>query len=77
MLALSVVEYKSSSLPDDVIPYNYPFIFGSGSCRTSFHPLCAREASHRMEVWGKYGSDNVGGLFSSRIMLLLHFNYVS
>ncbi|KAM6542936.1 hypothetical protein CsatB_007383 [Cannabis sativa] len=30
-----------------------------GSCRTSFHPLCAREASHRMEVWGKYGSDNV------------------
>ncbi|XP_029126709.1 uncharacterized protein LOC109795723 isoform X2 [Cajanus cajan] len=30
-----------------------------GSCRTSFHPLCAREASHRMEVWAKYGNDNV------------------
>ncbi|PON76627.1 Autoimmune regulator [Parasponia andersonii] len=30
-----------------------------GSCRTSFHPLCAREASHRMEVWGKFGSDKV------------------
>ncbi|XP_062101492.1 uncharacterized protein LOC133807282 isoform X2 [Humulus lupulus] len=35
------------------------FLFGSGSCRTSFHPLCAREASHRMEVWGKHGCDNV------------------
>nr|KYP70024.1 NuA3 HAT complex component NTO1 [Cajanus cajan] len=31
----------------------------TGSCRTSFHPLCAREASHRMEVWAKYGNDNV------------------
>uniref|UniRef100_A0A6N2MLW5 PHD-type domain-containing protein n=1 Tax=Salix viminalis TaxID=40686 RepID=A0A6N2MLW5_SALVM len=30
-----------------------------GSCRTSFHPICAREARHRIEVWGKYGSDNV------------------
>ncbi|KAK7353135.1 hypothetical protein VNO80_18575 [Phaseolus coccineus] len=30
-----------------------------GSCRTSFHPLCAREARHRMEVWAKYGNDNV------------------
>ncbi|XVF64660.1 hypothetical protein PTKIN_Ptkin09bG0185800 [Pterospermum kingtungense] len=30
-----------------------------GTCRTSFHPICAREASHRMEVWGRYGSDNI------------------
>ncbi|XP_004515667.1 uncharacterized protein [Cicer arietinum] len=30
-----------------------------GSCRTSFHPLCAREARHRMEVWAKYGNDNI------------------
>uniref|UniRef100_A0A2P2MIM3 PHD finger protein 14-like n=1 Tax=Rhizophora mucronata TaxID=61149 RepID=A0A2P2MIM3_RHIMU len=30
-----------------------------GTCRTAFHPICAREARHRMEVWGKYGSDNV------------------
>ncbi|TKY74324.1 Jade-1 protein [Spatholobus suberectus] len=30
-----------------------------GSCRTSFHPICAREARHRMEVWAKYGNDNV------------------
>ncbi|KAL2339843.1 hypothetical protein Fmac_007783 [Flemingia macrophylla] len=30
-----------------------------GSCRSSFHPLCAREARHRMEVWAKYGNDNV------------------
>ncbi|GLT41377.1 hypothetical protein SLA2020_154450 [Shorea laevis] len=30
-----------------------------GTCRTSFHPMCAREARHRMEVWGKYGCDNV------------------
>lgn len=30
-----------------------------GSCRTPFHPLCAREARHRMEVWAKYGNDNI------------------
>ncbi|KAL4566204.1 hypothetical protein LXL04_030316 [Taraxacum kok-saghyz] len=30
-----------------------------GSCRTSFHPLCAREAKHRMEIWGKFGCDDV------------------
>ncbi|XP_061350490.1 uncharacterized protein LOC133295665 isoform X2 [Gastrolobium bilobum] len=30
-----------------------------GTCRTSFHPLCAREARHRMEVWAKYDNDNV------------------
>ncbi|KAI4320625.1 hypothetical protein MLD38_034084 [Melastoma candidum] len=30
-----------------------------GSCRTSFHPICAREASHRMEIWGKFGQDDV------------------
>lgn len=35
------------------------YVFCSGTCRTSFHPLCAREARHRMEVWGKYGCDNV------------------
>lgn len=31
----------------------------NGSCRTSFHPICAREARHRMEIWGKIGSDEV------------------
>ncbi|KAI4388057.1 hypothetical protein MLD38_000427 [Melastoma candidum] len=30
-----------------------------GSCRTSFHPMCAREASHRMEIWGKFGQGDV------------------
>lgn len=30
-----------------------------GTCRTSFHPICAKEARHRMEVWGKHGCDNV------------------
>ncbi|KAF6155503.1 hypothetical protein GIB67_017858 [Kingdonia uniflora] len=30
-----------------------------GTCRTSFHPSCAREAKHRMEIWGKLGCDNV------------------
>ncbi|XP_039055564.1 uncharacterized protein LOC120198295 isoform X2 [Hibiscus syriacus] len=30
-----------------------------GTCRTSFHPICAREARHRMEVWGRYGCDNI------------------
>ncbi|KAL3638770.1 hypothetical protein CASFOL_016677 [Castilleja foliolosa] len=31
----------------------------NGSCRTSFHPICAREARNRMEIWGKLGSDEV------------------
>ncbi|GER37777.1 Phd finger protein, partial [Striga asiatica] len=31
----------------------------NGSCRMSFHPICAREARHRMEIWGKLGSDEV------------------
>jgi hypothetical protein len=39
-------------------------IFCSGTCRTSFHPICAREAKFRMEVWGKYGCDNVSSLFA-------------
>ncbi|KAJ4962456.1 hypothetical protein NE237_022395 [Protea cynaroides] len=30
-----------------------------GTCRTSFHPICAREAKHRMEIWGKSETDNV------------------
>ncbi|PPR88381.1 hypothetical protein GOBAR_AA32315 [Gossypium barbadense] len=30
-----------------------------GTCRNSFHPLCAREAGHRMEVWARYGCDNI------------------
>ncbi|CAL0307848.1 unnamed protein product [Lupinus luteus] len=31
----------------------------NGSCRISFHPLCARQARQRMEVWAKDCSDNV------------------
>ncbi|XP_058217291.1 uncharacterized protein LOC131328357 isoform X2 [Rhododendron vialii] len=31
----------------------------NGTCRTSFHPICAREARHRMEIWGKLGCDDV------------------
>ncbi|KAL6313154.1 hypothetical protein AAG906_024586 [Vitis piasezkii] len=31
----------------------------NGTCRTSFHPMCAREARHRMEIWGKFGCDNL------------------
>ncbi|XP_057490593.1 uncharacterized protein LOC130776403 isoform X2 [Actinidia eriantha] len=31
----------------------------NGTCRTSFHPICAREAKHRMEIWGKLGCDEV------------------
>ncbi|XP_042477350.1 uncharacterized protein LOC122058746 isoform X2 [Macadamia integrifolia] len=30
-----------------------------GTCRTAFHPICAREAKHRMEIWGKIETDNV------------------
>ncbi|CAL0319377.1 unnamed protein product [Lupinus luteus] len=31
----------------------------NGACGASFHPLCAREARHRMEVWAKYGDDDI------------------
>ncbi|WOH00610.1 hypothetical protein DCAR_0519978 [Daucus carota subsp. sativus] len=31
----------------------------NGTCRASFHPICAREARQRMEIWGKFGSDDV------------------
>ncbi|KAM7514976.1 hypothetical protein LguiA_004559 [Lonicera macranthoides] len=31
----------------------------NGTCRTSFHPICARDARHRMEIWGKFGCDDV------------------
>ncbi|XAR62626.1 hypothetical protein NMG60_11017460 [Bertholletia excelsa] len=31
----------------------------NGTCRTSFHPICAREAGHRMEIWAKFGCDDV------------------
>ncbi|XP_038715589.1 uncharacterized protein LOC120009189 isoform X2 [Tripterygium wilfordii] len=30
-----------------------------GACRISFHPICAREAGNRMEVWGSYGCEDV------------------
>lgn len=31
----------------------------NGTCRTSFHPICARDARLRMEIWGKFGCDDV------------------
>ncbi|CAN8240295.1 unnamed protein product [Cochlearia groenlandica] len=31
----------------------------NGTCRASFHPICAREAGNRLEVWGKRGVDTV------------------
>ncbi|KAL1214298.1 histone H3-lysine(4) N-trimethyltransferase ATX1 [Cardamine amara subsp. amara] len=31
----------------------------NGTCRTSFHPICAREAGNRLEVWGRQGCDTV------------------
>ena len=42
----------------------------SGTCRTSFHPICAREASHRMEVWGRYGCDNVSLLIFCFVVII-------
>ncbi|KAK9713812.1 hypothetical protein RND81_06G052700 [Saponaria officinalis] len=30
-----------------------------GSCRTSFHPICGREASNKLEIWGKFGCDDI------------------
>ncbi|GAB2217571.1 hypothetical protein Drorol1_Dr00000770 [Drosera rotundifolia] len=31
----------------------------AGVCRASFHPICAREAGHRLEIWGKFGCVDV------------------
>ncbi|XP_062221873.1 uncharacterized protein LOC133921131 isoform X3 [Phragmites australis] len=30
-----------------------------GTCRTPFHPICARDSKHQMEIWGKPGHPNV------------------
>jgi len=30
-----------------------------GACRASFHPICARESKLQIEIWGKFGLDNV------------------
>ncbi|KAM3194407.1 hypothetical protein ACQJBY_070845 [Aegilops geniculata] len=30
-----------------------------GTCRACFHPICAREKKHQMEIWGKFGLKNV------------------
>ncbi|EMS65486.1 PHD finger protein rhinoceros [Triticum urartu] len=30
-----------------------------GTCRACFHPICAREKKHQMEIWGKSGLKNV------------------
>ncbi|XP_066332609.1 uncharacterized protein [Miscanthus floridulus] len=30
-----------------------------GTCRTPFHPICARESEHQMEIWGKSRHPNV------------------
>ncbi|KAM0880887.1 hypothetical protein ACQ4PT_033289 [Festuca glaucescens] len=30
-----------------------------GSCRAAFHPICARDSKHQMEIWGKFGHPNV------------------
>lgn len=40
------------------LTYTFLLVY-AGTCRTSFHPICAREARHRLEVWGKYGCNNV------------------
>ncbi|KAF8779930.1 hypothetical protein HU200_002200 [Digitaria exilis] len=29
------------------------------TCRAAFHPICARESKHQMEIWGKSGHSNV------------------
>nr|VDD64743.1 unnamed protein product [Brassica oleracea] len=39
-----------------ILLYNLLII---ATCRTSFHPICAREAGNRLEIWGKHGCDTV------------------
>nr|CAB3451194.1 unnamed protein product [Digitaria exilis] len=29
------------------------------TCRAAFHPICARDSKHQMEIWGKSGHSNV------------------
>jgi hypothetical protein len=35
------------------------FTWFSGTCRMPFHPICARESKHQIEIWGKSGQPNV------------------
>lgn len=35
------------------------FLCLAGTCRAAFHPICARESKHQMEIWGKSGRSNV------------------
>ncbi|KAJ1699782.1 hypothetical protein LUZ63_008294 [Rhynchospora breviuscula] len=30
-----------------------------GTCRAAFHPICARDSKHQMEIWGKSKNDRV------------------
>ncbi|XP_078157478.1 PHD finger family protein isoform X2 [Carex rostrata] len=30
-----------------------------GTCRAAFHPICARDSKHQMEIWGKSKNDSV------------------
>jgi hypothetical protein len=39
----------------------------NGTCRTSFHPICAREAGNRLEVWGKHGCDTVSFIYRMQL----------
>jgi len=35
------------------------FVCLVGTCRAAFHPICARESKHQMEIWGKSRHSNV------------------
>lgn len=43
---------------DDLLIIYYIFLI-TATCRASFHPICAREAGNRLEIWGKHGCDTV------------------
>lgn len=60
-----------------VCSYSFSSLLGSGNRRTSFHPLFVKEAKHIMEVWEKYGDDNVSIFCFPKTSLFFNlFNYM-
>ena len=50
--------FDSVFYPDELLILLYNLLI-IATCRTSFHPICAREAGNRLEIWGKHGCDTV------------------
>lgn len=62
VLMFFIILYTLNSLVSYLVTL-FGWLLLTATCRASFHPLCAREARHRMEIWAKNGYDNVSILY--------------